>query len=88
MVLPLAWDQPDNARRVQGLGVGIRLGPRQRTAGHLARALSWLLTPEVWARCRAVADRVGKVDGLEVAAQWVEGLVAADPVQSRGPIAV
>jgi UDP:flavonoid glycosyltransferase YjiC (YdhE family) len=36
VVLPLAWDQPDNARRLQGLGVGIRLGPRQRTAGHLA----------------------------------------------------
>ena len=75
VVLPLAWDQPDNARRVQGLGVGIRLGPRQRTAGHLARALSRLRTPEVRARCRAVADRVGKVDGLEVAAQWIEDFV-------------
>ena len=28
-----------------------------------------------------IADGVGKVDGLEVAAQWVEGLV----VQSREP---
>jgi UDP:flavonoid glycosyltransferase YjiC (YdhE family) len=75
-VLPLAWDQPDNARRLQGLGVGIRLGPRQRTAGHLARALSRLRAPEVQARCQAVADRVGKVDGLEVAAQLVEDLAA------------
>ncbi|HLJ97866.1 MAG TPA: glycosyltransferase [Gemmataceae bacterium] len=74
LVLPLAWDQPDNARRLQGLGVGIRLGPRQRTAEHLARALRRLMTPDVWARCRAVADRVGKMDGLEVAAPWVEGL--------------
>jgi UDP:flavonoid glycosyltransferase YjiC (YdhE family) len=88
VVLPLAWDQPDNAYRVQGLGVGIRLGPRQRTAGHVAHALSRLMTPEVQARCRAVADRVGKVDGLEVAAQWVEGLVAPTPVASRGPTAV
>ena len=72
VVLPLAWDQPDNARRLERLGVGMRLGPRQRTAAHLARALARLLTPEVGARCRAVADWVGKVDGLEVAAQWVE----------------
>jgi UDP:flavonoid glycosyltransferase YjiC (YdhE family) len=74
MILPLAWDQPDNARRLQRLGVGIRLGPRQRTAGHLARALARLMTPEVRARCRAAADRVGNGDGLEVAAEWVEGL--------------
>jgi UDP:flavonoid glycosyltransferase YjiC (YdhE family) len=88
VVLPLAWDQPDNARRLQGLGVGFRLGPRQRTAGHLAWALSRLLTPAVRARCRAVADRVGKGDGLAVAAQWVEGLVAPAPVRPRGPTAV
>jgi UDP:flavonoid glycosyltransferase YjiC (YdhE family) len=85
VILPLAWDQPDNARRVQGLGVGSRLGPRQRTAGHLARALARLMTPAVRARCRAVADRVGKGDGLEVAAQWVEGLA---PARSREPTAV
>jgi hypothetical protein len=57
--------------------VGIRLGPRQRTAGHLARALARLMTPEVRARCRAVAERVGDGDGLEVAARWVEGLAAS-----------
>jgi UDP:flavonoid glycosyltransferase YjiC (YdhE family) len=88
VVLPLAWDQPDNARRLQGLGVGIRLGPRQRTAGHLARALARVMTPEVRARCRAEADRVGNVDGLEVAAQWVEGLVTPAPVPPQGPTAV
>ena len=87
MVLPLAWDQPDNARRVQGLGVGIRLGPRQRTAGYLARALASLMTPEVRTRCRTVADWVGNVDGLEVAAEWVEGLVAPAPARPREPTA-
>jgi UDP:flavonoid glycosyltransferase YjiC (YdhE family) len=82
VILPLAWDQPDNSRRVQGLGVGIRLGPRQRTAGHLARALSRLTTPEVRACCRAVAERVGEADGLEVAARWVEGLAAPAPIRN------
>jgi UDP:flavonoid glycosyltransferase YjiC (YdhE family) len=85
LVLPLAWDQPDNARRLVGLGVGIRLGPRQRTAGHLARALARLLSPEVRAHCRVVADRGGKGDGLEVAAQWIEGLVAPAPEEPGTP---
>lgn len=76
LVLPLAWDQPDNAERVQRLGVGIRLGPRQRTAGHLARALSRLMAPNVRARCRVIASKVGKVDGLEMAAEWIESLAA------------
>ncbi len=74
VVLPLAWDQPDNARRVQTLGVGIRLGPRHRTAKHLAEALARLMTGEVRSRCRAVAEQAGKVDGLAVAAEWVERL--------------
>ena len=68
--------------------MGIRLGPRHRTAGHVARTLARLMTPAVQARCRAVAERVGKVDGLTVAAQWVEGLVAPAPVRPRGPAAV
>jgi UDP:flavonoid glycosyltransferase YjiC (YdhE family) len=87
LVLPLAWDQPDNARRLQGLGVAIRLGPRQRTARHLARALSRLMTPEVRARCRTVADQVREGDGLEVAAQWIEGLGDPDAIKSPKPTA-
>jgi rhamnosyltransferase subunit B len=74
LILPMAWDQPDNAERVRRLGVGAKLGPRQRTAGHLARALDQLMTTEVRARCRVVADQVGEVDGLDVAAGWVEEL--------------
>ena len=84
LILPLAWDQPDNAERVRRLGVGARLGSRQRTAGHLARALARLMTTEVRARCRVVADRVGEVDGLDVAAHWVEELAARSVTPVRG----
>ncbi len=77
LVLPLAWDQPDNAARVAALGVGRRLGPRQRSGRHLSRALARLMTPDVRARCRAVAGRAGGADGLEVAARWVEELAGA-----------
>jgi UDP:flavonoid glycosyltransferase YjiC (YdhE family) len=74
LILPLAWDQPDNAGRVRRLGVGDWLGPRNRTAGHLARALTKLTAPEVKARCRALADRSSAIDGLEIAARYVEQL--------------
>lgn len=74
VILPLAWDQPDNAARVARLGVGLALGSRRRTAGHLARALVRVRSPEVLARGRGAAARVGNGDGLAVAAGWVEGL--------------
>jgi UDP:flavonoid glycosyltransferase YjiC (YdhE family) len=75
LILPLAWDQPDNAARVTKLGVGISLGPRQRTRSHIARALTRLINPEIRARCQRVAARSQEKNGLEFAADWVEELV-------------
>jgi UDP:flavonoid glycosyltransferase YjiC (YdhE family) len=74
LVLPLAWDQPDNAARVAGLGVGLALGPRRRSSGHLRRALARLMSPQIRDRCLAIAGRAGGEDGLEVAAARVEEL--------------
>jgi UDP:flavonoid glycosyltransferase YjiC (YdhE family) len=68
LVLPLAWDQPDNAARVAELGVGLTLGSRRRSSGHVSRALARLMAPDVGARCRAIASRAGGEDGLELAA--------------------
>jgi rhamnosyltransferase subunit B len=79
LVLPLAWDQPDNAARVERLGVGARLGRRHRTGPQLAAALGRLLTPAVRERCRAVAARFGAQNGLANAADLVEEL-ADSPV--------
>ena len=76
LVLPLAWDQPDNAARVTRLGVGTSLGTRQRTSGHIARALTRLMQPEVRARCRIVAGKCKEESGLEVAANYVERAAA------------
>jgi UDP:flavonoid glycosyltransferase YjiC (YdhE family) len=74
LVLPLAWDQPDNAARVETLGVGLTLGRRRRGPGHVARALSRLTGHEFRARCRAVASRFDGPDGFAVAAGWIETL--------------
>jgi rhamnosyltransferase subunit B len=72
LVLPLAWDQPDNAARVVSLGAGLTLPPRRRSSGHLCRALARLLGTDIADRCRAIARRFGGEDGLEAAAGWVE----------------
>jgi len=74
LVLPLAWDQPDNAARVRRLGAGSSLGARQRSAARLAEALAELLKPEARARCRALSARFGDDDALERAAGWLEDL--------------
>jgi UDP:flavonoid glycosyltransferase YjiC (YdhE family) len=74
LILPLAWDQPDNAARVERMGAGLSLGARQRTARHLAAALARLMTAKTTATCRTIATHLAGVDGLAVAADHVEEL--------------
>jgi UDP:flavonoid glycosyltransferase YjiC (YdhE family) len=76
LILPLAWDQPDNAVRIEKLGVGIALGSRQRDSGNMARALSRLMTAEIRNRCASIAARASQENGLEIAADWIEQLFA------------
>jgi UDP:flavonoid glycosyltransferase YjiC (YdhE family) len=74
LVLPLAWDQPDNAARVVRLGAGIALGPRRRSREDVVRALAELATADFRNRCRGIAGSARAADGLANAAQWVENL--------------
>jgi UDP:flavonoid glycosyltransferase YjiC (YdhE family) len=74
LILPLAWDQPDNAARVAKLGAGLVLGSRRRSSGHMSRALARLMAPDFGDRCGAIARRAGGEDGLELAAGWVAQL--------------
>jgi UDP:flavonoid glycosyltransferase YjiC (YdhE family) len=71
LILPLAYDQVDNATRVKRLGAGAWLKPRRRAAADLAAALAGLLTPAARERCRAAAGRFGTADALDTAARWV-----------------
>lgn len=72
LVVPLAWDQPDNASRIEKLGAGIRIGSRQRGRGNLASALSRLLAPEFRRRCDEISVQANQTNGLVIAADWVE----------------
>ena len=76
LVLPLAWDQPDNAARVAKLGVGLTLGPRHRSSDDVCHALSRLMSLDVGDQCRVIASRANGDDGLELAATWVEELAS------------
>jgi UDP:flavonoid glycosyltransferase YjiC (YdhE family) len=76
LIAPLAYDQPDNARRAGQLGVA-RIIPRRRyAAGTAVPALKYLLSDaEVQVRCRAVAARFPDVHPLEAACDLIENLV-------------
>lgn len=78
LVLPIAFDQTDNAMRVKRLGAGDWLPARRATAPRIAAALKNLLTPEARARSRAVATRFtpddDNADALGCAAQLVEAM--------------
>lgn len=78
LVLPLAWDQPDNGARVKQMGVGLTLGPRRRSTRHLSHALNQLKAPEVADRCRFIAHQAAQDDGLHRAADWVEEFAASN----------
>lgn len=77
LIVPLAFDQPDNAARVRRLGAGDSLRPAHADGVRIAATLAGLLTPQSRARCRDVAARFAHQDGLGVAARWVEELMLA-----------
>ena len=73
LVMPMTFDQPDNAVRLQQLGVA-RVLSRSRFRGPaVARALEELLGSDVVSRrCRALAARFEGVDGLAQACSEIE----------------
>ena len=75
LVMPLSHDQPDNAERVAKLGVGDVIGVRAFRAPAVARKLRRLIeSPEVKARCRAVADRFAGSRAIEETCDFIEQL--------------
>jgi MGT family glycosyltransferase len=76
IVLPLFWDQYDNAQRVDEQGFGVRLDTYRFTDEELFAAIDRLL------RDKALHDRLAEVssairanDGVRAAADLIEGLI-------------
>ena len=77
IVLPLFWDQYDNAQRIQELGLGVRLNAYQFTDAELRDALNRLLTHSgLRSRLAAAAATIQQRDGVRKAADLVEQTAA------------
>lgn len=73
VVMPMGFDQFDNAARLEQLGVGTGIARRRFRGPLLATTLGRLLgDPRVAARCREVADRFGPNSSLAAVADRVE----------------
>jgi UDP:flavonoid glycosyltransferase YjiC (YdhE family) len=77
VVLPLFWDQYDNAQRMDELGLGIRLDTYSFTDAQLHSALYRLLTDgTLHHRLAAAAATIQARDGLAKAARLIEQAAA------------
>jgi MGT family glycosyltransferase len=73
LLLPIFWDQHDNAQRVHETGYGVRLPTYEFADGELAAALDQVLADEAMrARCTAAGDRLRRRPGTILAADLIE----------------
>jgi MGT family glycosyltransferase len=84
LVMPIFWDQHDNAQRVHETGYGIRLPTYTCSAQALEEALGTLLRDEALrARSAAAGERLRRRPGTVVAAELIERLASSrEPVTS------
>lgn len=82
LVLPIFWDQHDNAQRVHETGYGIRLPTYTFDEQQLAEALSRLLSDQsLRARVKSAGERLRRRPGTDVAAGLIERVAATgEPV--------
>ena len=76
VIRPMAHDQPDTAARVEKLGIGVSLSPRNFNATSLAEKLKILTTSQtVLARCKAYAERIRPDQSLNDTCTIIEDFI-------------
>jgi UDP:flavonoid glycosyltransferase YjiC (YdhE family) len=82
VVLPLFWDQVDNAQRVDETGFGIRLPAYDFEDAELTAAVDHLLADDALAgRLAAVSGRIRAAEGTRLAADLIERVaISGEPV--------
>ena len=82
LIVPYGWDQPDNAARIERLGVGLHIPRSKYSVERAAAALQSLLQhPQFSVRSTELGSRLSDENGLGVACDAIESLVqAAKPV--------
>lgn len=84
LVMPMGFDQPDNATRVARLGAGAWLTPSHFRADRLAGALERLIEdPEVATACTRSRDALADVDAVSLACDALEELAVRSGRASR-----
>ena len=75
LVMPMGFDQPDNAARLQRLGVGATLVPAKFTGPRVAQALTRLLDdPRVPGTCRKWSQAIGASRPIDETCDLLERL--------------
>ena len=83
LVMPMAFDQPDNALRVARLGCGGVVPPRHFSGPTVASAMEPLLTaPKIIEECRRRRRAVHETDAVGAACAEIEG-AASEPAPAR-----
>ncbi len=84
IVLPLFWDQYDNAQRIDETQFGTRLSTYEHEAAELTDAIDGLLADEALAEhLDAVSRRLRATPGTERAADLLEALAESAPPRKR-----
>ncbi len=80
VVLPLFWDQYDNAQRMDELGLGVRLRTFEFEDRELGEAIEGLLgDDELAARMKEISSRLHADPGTERAADCIETVWSPEP---------
>jgi rhamnosyltransferase subunit B len=74
LMMPMSYDQPDNAIRAERLGVARWLSPGRFTTERVTAELTALLDrPEVLTDAAGCAERLRQMNGIELACDLLEG---------------
>jgi rhamnosyltransferase subunit B len=73
VIRPMAHDQPDNAARVEKLGIGASLSTKKFNAATLAKKIKTLITSQtVLERCKTCAERINPDQSLDETCMIIE----------------
>jgi len=82
LIVPVAFDQPDNARRTVELGVARSIPFEKASASAMARQLAVLLAaPDCAMRARSIGETVAREDGVRTACDALEGICRTEARQ-------
>jgi rhamnosyltransferase subunit B len=72
LVMPYAFDQPDNARRTVRMGVGLSVSRQRYRADRVVKQLRALSAPTFRERVQAIGRRINAENGVSMACDAVE----------------